>query len=325
MIGVNGADASAWLAAIVENSFDAILSKSLDGTITSWNDGARNLFGYCAEEAIGQSVTLLIPKDRLHEEDSILAKLRAGERIAQFETIRRAKDGRDLHVELTISPVLDRDGRVIGASKIARDISQRHRQIERQKILLREMNHRIKNLLSIVQGLVSICRKSARSVDELAAELHGRLIALDAAHRLILPESAETGETKSATLRDILEAILAPYASSTIEMEVPGAPVGPQALTSLALIFHELATNSVKYGALGTDNGKLTLTAEPRAEGIDLRWREEGLRESQSGPEGFGTALQTAALRGLGAKLDRTWMIDGLEILLSFPFDGLER
>jgi PAS domain S-box-containing protein len=115
------------LAAIVESSDDAIVSKNLDGVITSWNRGAERLFGYTEDEAVGQHITLLIPANLRQEEERILERLRRGERIEHFETIRKRKDGATLDVSLTISPVRNREGRVIGASKVARDVSERKR------------------------------------------------------------------------------------------------------------------------------------------------------------------------------------------------------
>ena len=119
--------ALARLAAIVESSEDAIVSKSLDGTIRSWNPAAQRLFGYTAEEAIGQSILILIPPERAHEEAAILERIRAGQRLEHFETVRRAKDGRLIDISLTVSPVRDSSGDVIGVSKTARDITQRKR------------------------------------------------------------------------------------------------------------------------------------------------------------------------------------------------------
>lgn len=121
--------ASSLLAAIVDSSDDAIVSKTLDGIVTSWNKSAERLFGYTAGEAIGQHITLIVPQDRLDEEATIISRLRQGERIDHFETLRRRKDGTLLDVSLTISPVKDSTGRVVGASKVARDITGR-KQIE---------------------------------------------------------------------------------------------------------------------------------------------------------------------------------------------------
>jgi PAS domain S-box-containing protein len=121
------AQASALLSAIVDSSDDAIISKDLNGVITSWNQGAERLFGYTSEEVTGKSITIVIPSDRLGEEPEILSRLQRGERVDHFETIRKRKDGALLNISLTISPVKDAQGRVIGASKVARDITDRKR------------------------------------------------------------------------------------------------------------------------------------------------------------------------------------------------------
>ena len=113
------------LAAIVDSSFDAIVSKTLDGVITFWNHSAEQLFGYTAAEAVGQYIFLIIPPERRTEEEEVLARLRRGERIEHFETVRLTKDGRRIPISLTVSPIRDSHGRVIGASKVARDISER--------------------------------------------------------------------------------------------------------------------------------------------------------------------------------------------------------
>ena len=113
------------LAALVDSSDDAIVSKTLAGVITSWNTAAEHIFGYTSAEAVGQRITLIIPKERWPEEDDVLARIRSGQRVDHFETVRVAKDGRLVEVSITVSPIKDSSGRVIGASKIARDISGR--------------------------------------------------------------------------------------------------------------------------------------------------------------------------------------------------------
>jgi PAS domain S-box-containing protein len=130
------------LVSIVESSDDAIISKDLDGIIRTWNTAAERLFGYMAEEAIGQSVTMLIPAERQEEEPGILARLRRGERVHHFETIRRRKDGSPVDISLTISPLRDGSGRIVGASKIARDITERkeaQRKIQESEQHLQEL------------------------------------------------------------------------------------------------------------------------------------------------------------------------------------------
>ena len=129
--------ATVLLAAIVESSDDAIVSKTLDGVITSWNGGAERMFGWPASMAIGQHITLIVPEDRRAEEEEVLARLGRGERIDHFETVRMARDGRLIDVSLTVSPVRNRLGQIVGASKVARDISERRRLEEYRDLLLK--------------------------------------------------------------------------------------------------------------------------------------------------------------------------------------------
>jgi PAS domain S-box-containing protein len=146
------------LASIVDSSDDAIVSKTLDGVITSWNAGAERLFGYTAKEAIGQPISMIIPLDRRHEETGILARLRQGERIDHFDTIRLRKDGTKLEISLSISPVRDTAGKVIGASKIARDITGRKR-IERE---LYESEQRFRTLADALETQVQFRTQELR-------------------------------------------------------------------------------------------------------------------------------------------------------------------
>jgi len=144
--------ASGLLAAIVDSSDDAIVSKSLDGIITSWNRGAERLFGYTADEAIGRHITLIVPHDRRDEERTILERLRRGERVEHFETVRVRKDGTMLDISLTISPVKNDTGRVIGASKVARNITER----KRVELALRESEERFRALADELEVQVRV-------------------------------------------------------------------------------------------------------------------------------------------------------------------------
>jgi PAS domain S-box-containing protein len=153
--------------AIIESSDDAILSKDLEGIILSWNRGAQRLFGFTAEEAVGKPVTTIIPLDRRDEERVILEKIHRGERIEHFETIRQGKDRSLIDISLTISPIRNSRGKIIGASKIARDITELRRARDRQHLLLREMSHRVKNLFALSGSIVGLSARSAK-FDEAA-------------------------------------------------------------------------------------------------------------------------------------------------------------
>ncbi|HEY6376327.1 MAG TPA: PAS domain S-box protein, partial [Edaphobacter sp.] len=165
-----GEIALARLAAIVECSTDAIIAKNLDGVIENWNRGAEQLFGYTAEEAVGQSITMLMPPDRVREEPAILERIRRGEHIDHYESVRRRKDGSLLDVSLSISPIVDKNGQIVGASKIARDISERKLTeaalIKSEKLaaagrLAATLAHEINNPLQAVANLVSIWAQSS--------------------------------------------------------------------------------------------------------------------------------------------------------------------
>ena len=181
-------EALARLAAIVDSSDDAIVSKTLDGVITSWNRGAQRLFGYSAAEAIGQPIFLIVPSDRRAEEEGVLARIRAGDMVDHFETVRRRKDGTLVEISLTVSPVKDSRGRVIGASKIARDITQRKR-VERERVAMFEE-----------------AQQANRAKDEFLAmlghELRNPLGAISSAVRLLEPMDAVS--ERAGLARDVI-------------------------------------------------------------------------------------------------------------------------
>jgi PAS domain S-box-containing protein len=167
------------LAAIVEFSDDAIISKDLNGVITSWNRGAEELFGYTAEEAIGNSVTMLIPPNRLDEEPSILERIRRGQRIVHYETVRRRKDGSLLEISLSVSPLRNERGKIVGAAKIARDITEQKRAEEALRQAQAELREHAANLDERAPRDLCVfhCARSARAAavdDWLRAVADGR-------------------------------------------------------------------------------------------------------------------------------------------------------
>jgi len=317
------------LAALVESSGDAIIAKTLDGIITSWNEGAEKLFGYSAAEAIGRPITMLIPSERLDEEQKILANIRDGRRVQSYETVRQCRDGRLVDVSLTISPVLDSRGAIIGASKIARDISDRRQAAEAQLLLLREMNHRVKNAYTVANSLINLSVGSARTPRDLATAVSGRLIALAQAHSLTtMPFPADGGAAHPAgTLQDIISTLLAPFTGETPQGQARIAISGDDASaseatsTALALLFHELAINAAKYGSLSNGDGhvEVRLTAEPGQ--MVILWQESGGPPvTTPGHEGFGSTLLRIAARQIG-DITRDWNANGVtaRITLHLP------
>ncbi len=317
------------LASIVETSNDAIVSKDLTGVIKTWNKGAERLFGYAPSEIIGKPVTTLIPSDRHDEEPEILGRIRRGDRIDHYETVRQRKDGSLVDISLTVSPIKDSFGRVIGASKIARDITERKRGQTEQELLLREMSHRINNLFAVANSLVSLSARSAQTPSDMAEALQARLGALARAHgltRIGLIHSTET--QRDADLHGLIRAIFAPYLDgATCErLAISGCDfaVRASAITGLALVLHEFATNAAKHGALSTPEGRIHVDCKLDSGTLRLQWQEHGGPPVNGVPshEGFGSSLARQAVTGqFGGSLSQEWKAEGLVISLTIPVE----
>jgi PAS domain S-box-containing protein len=195
---------SARLAAIVVSSDDAIISKTIEGRITSWNAGATRIFGYDASEMIGESILRIIPPELHGEETEILARLQRGERIDHFETVRVAKDGRRLDISLTVSPLRDRSGKVVGASKVGRDITDRKRAEKLQQVLADELSHRVKNTLATVQAIANQSLVRAKSPTDFVSSFTGRLQALAKAHTLLTRTSMQGADVMELVNEQVL-------------------------------------------------------------------------------------------------------------------------
>jgi len=254
------------LQAIIDSSDDAIISKDLNGVITSWNKSAERLFGYSEAEAVGKPITILIPTDRLDEEPQILGRIRSGERVDHFETVRRRKDGKLLEISVTISPVKDHTGTVVGASKIARDITERKRAdaaILRANRDLEQFafsaSHDLQEPLRTVniyselltqrysnqldgQALefLSHIRKSATRMETLVRDL---LSFVQVTNPDAIPETTDANEALSKALADLEGAI------KVGEVHVTSDPLPSVRMHErhLQQVFQNLVGNAIKY------------------------------------------------------------------------------
>jgi PAS domain S-box-containing protein len=284
------------LAAIVEASDDAIISKTLDGVVRSWNRGAERLFGYTADEAVGRPINLIIPPERQDEERSILERLRRGERVEHFETVRVAKDGRRIDISLTVSPLFDEDGQVTGASKIARDITERKqsemmlRAADRRKDeFLALLAHELRNPLAPLRHGLQVLRLAGgdagivtdvRTMMDRQLEHMVRLIddLLDIARigqnkielkRARVPLAAVINSAVE-TARPVIEA-----ERHELNISLPSEPLFLDAdITRLAQVFSNLLSNSAKYTRPG---GKIWLTVERESEDAIVAVRDNGI------------------------------------------------
>lgn len=318
---------TALLAAIVESSDDAIISKDLDGIITSWNGAAESIFGYTASEAIGRHISLIIPEDRLDEETRIITRIRNGQRVEHFDTLRRRRDGSLVAISVTVSPVRNREGRVIGASKTARDITERRHLEETQRQLGREVNHRSKNLLAIVQSIIR--HTAARSTPATFLERIGERLQGLSANQDLLIESSWHG----ADIRRVVEAQLDHVDGlDRDKVALDGEPLilVPTAAQTLAIAIHELASNAVRHGPLSSASGHIAVAwrLEQSATGPELvvSWRETGGSPPSAPPEnaGFGTAIiRRITGQSMGGRVRTEFEPTGLSWELRAPAAGL--
>ncbi len=286
---------TALLAAIVESSDDAILSKDLDGTITSWNRAAERIFGYTCQEIVGRSILTLIPEELQGEEQVILRKIRNGERIEHYETIRLSKHGERLELSLTISPVKDETGRTIGASKVARDISERRRMerllIQSEKIaatgrMAATIAHEINNPLEAVMNLIYLSRTSEFISEDvrgylMTAEQEIERVSMIA--RQTLGYFRETTSEVTLGVQDLLTQVLDVYqtklVSRRIQVERDFQPVRPLTLKrgEITQVFSNLVSNSVDAMS---DGGVLQVgiseVQDDRAGGVRIEIKDEG-------------------------------------------------
>jgi PAS domain S-box-containing protein len=289
-------EAQARLAAIVEWSQDAIVSKTLGGVIRTWNAGAERLFGYTAEEAVGQPITIIIPPDRLDEEDAILSRVASGDPVEHYETIRVAKDGRRRHISLTVSPIRDPEGRIIGASKVARDVTARQeaeealREADRRKDeFLAVLAHELRNPLAPLRNGLQVMQLAPGDA-KLAAKTRAMMDRqLSHMVRLIddLLDVSRIGCNKIELRRS--RVLLADVVSSAVEIArpaieaagheltvaLPPEPIHLDAdLTRLAQVFGNLLNNSAKF----TDRrGQIWLTATRDGEQAQVTVRDTGI------------------------------------------------
>jgi PAS domain S-box-containing protein len=306
------------LAAIMRSTSDAILGTDLAMTITSWNAGAEALYGYAAAEVLGRSVFILIPEHLHAAEHAIFDSISRGEPIDSHETVRLRRDGTLVDVSLTVSPIYDGAGTIVGASKIARDISAKKEAERLQGMLMGELKHRIKNVLATVTAIARQTFGAESGNREAVRAFEERLEALSGALDLLTQ-----GSWNSSELGRIVEETLAPYDRARFHIEGPIIAIAPQPAIGLALALHELATNAAKYGALCVETGQVRLSwsLDRDGAGFSVRWQETG------GPpvapptrRGFGSLMIQRLLGSyLGGEVQLKYEPSGVVCEISAP------
>lgn len=323
------------LAAVVDSARDAIVSTRPDLTIATWNRSAAQLLGHTSGEVVGRPLDILVPAERRADEAAAVRRILDRGEAERFDTERVRSDGSRIEVTATVSPILDRQRRVVGISQIVRDVSDRQRTLERQELLIAEMNHRVKNLLVLARGIVSLGARTATSVQALASDVTERFAALARAHELTLPRNRHSaaGAVNTISLHALIETIVAPFETEDTDdsrrISVSGDDVRISSgapMTGMALLLHEFATNAAKHGALARAEGKIRIHSVETDGQIVMTWTERG-GPPVAAPDrnaGFGSRLVDLTVRRqLSADLSREWHADGLVIRLAIDLERL--
>jgi PAS domain S-box-containing protein len=309
-----------WLASIVESSNDPIISTN-EHVITTWNGAAERLFGYTSDEVIGRPIAILIPPDRRDEQCTIFERIIAAERIENFETVRLRQDGSSVDVSLTISGVKDAEGKIAGASAIYRDITRRKRAEAHEKILMAELDHRVKNVLSRVDMVLMASRNGSSSIDEFTRSVKGRIQSMAAAHSLLSQKG-----WRGVGLEELVRNQLAPYAShANITIHGTDVILTPAAIQAMGMVLHELVTNAAKYGAFSVPTGSVAVSWECKPNGhsanLVFAWREFGSPpRAVEAKSGYGTRLiRELVPHELGGAVNLEFASEGVGCRIEFP------
>lgn len=310
----------------------------LETQLVTWDEGCCALH-HVSQEGL-HSINLENAYEAVHPDDRervkrCIEKACAPDSDGHYECQYRANlvDGQLRWFRSVGQTLFVQDGeerRAVRLSGVLSDITDRQRTEEAQQLLTRELNHRVKNLFAIANGMVSMTARTAKDPKEMANALRGRLGALSRAHELVQPAvTSHHGIGSEVELAHLCEAVIEPYRQggvSRIAIEGPDVPVGSNATTSLALVLHELATNAGKYGSLSQPEGHLSLRWTVHDSLVDFLWIETGGPMIKGAPEfeGFGTQLSQRSIAGqLGGTLDREWLTEGLRVHMTLPLNRL--
>ncbi len=286
---------AAQFSALVASSGDAILSISPDDTIASWNKGAEQLFGYAPEAIIGRPKSVLVPEDKRAEFSAVRQRLQAGETV-RIDTVRLKSDGSRVDVEIVDAPIFAPDGSFEGYSSIIRDLTDRRAAEAHKTMLMRELAHRTKNQLAIIQSIARQTARHSLTLDGFLDTFVLRMQGLATSHDILSDQN-----WTDVSLRELITShlgVLVDTDARGIKIEGSAIFVGSAAAEAIGLAIHELATNSIKYGAMSVPEGRVAVTwaVEPREAGkhqVQLNWTESGGPTITEQPErqGFGSRV----------------------------------
>jgi PAS domain S-box-containing protein len=311
---------TARMAAVAVASHDALFGVTLNGIVETWNPAAERLFGYSAADIIGQHVNILADPEKHEEQDDFMRLAHSEGSVGPYDARRLHKNGSPVDVSVALAPVKAPDGRVLSISVAVHDIGDRRELQARQRLMTRELAHRIKNAFAVLQGILRSTLRTARSPNEFAEAFSGRLHSLAAAQD-VLTENDWRGAELGALARRQLAAYVI-EGDNRIDIIGPDVNLPADYAAPLGLIFNELATNAMKYGALSVPTGNIQLFwrlerfSKSKLK-ILITWRERGgPKIDQSGARGFGSALIEKSLAD--AKVESLFEPEGLTCKIEF-------
>jgi PAS domain S-box-containing protein len=302
---------------IFEQTSDLIITADLGQVITDCNPSAAEAVGLAREEAIGRGINEFISPEDFERSTSMLRlKLDQGG-TTRYDVRVRDAHGKTLFWEVNSGLTHDESGKPVGLHVVARDITERRRSEEHQQLLINELNHRVKNVLAVVQSIADQTMRAGSVDASVRYALSGRLVALAEAHDVVTRE-----KWTSAPMREIITAALAPFcADNRCTIEGPDQALRPKTAVSLALAIHELATNASKYGALSSENGRVIVTWTATDGRLELEWREEGGPTVVApGKLGFGSRMIERGLASeLGGEVELQFLPEGVRCIVKAP------
>jgi len=322
-------------AGLFQQTGVGVIQCELNGRFLLANKRFCEITGRSADELLALRVPEITHPDD-HDNDVELRQRLVADGVP-FNVEKRylRPDGSQVWVSVNVSLMRSADGKPMQLIGVAHDITERRHAQEHQELLVRELNHRIKNIFAIAGSMIALSARSATTAKEYAVNLRGRLDALSHAHELILPMlfGESVPNSRPTTLEALVQKILSPYLNKQdsgerprLLVDGPAVKLGPRTVTTFALILHELATNAAKYGSLSVRNGSVRLKWICDGGALILNWEEAG-GPALSGPpqtEGFGTVLSNRSVRGqFGGELTHQWNEGGLSVELSIPLERL--
>ena len=285
---------SARLTTILASSGDAIVGVGLNGKIESWNKGAETLFGYAADDIIGKPKLLLVPEGLHSEFEAQRPRILGGE-ILRAESMRLSSDGKSIEVEFVGAPIIDSFGATTGYSTTIRDISDRTAAHEHRQLLVRELAHRTKNQLAVIQSIAQQTKRNSTSLDGFITAFNGRIQGLAASHDILARQQWQAVPINELVKSQV--AVLVGEIDKSVTISGPAIALTPVHAEALGLALHELTTNSIKYGALSSTRGRVAITWRvenlPITAQIFFEWQESGGPKIKKPPmrQGFGTRV----------------------------------